>query len=184
MQLKYNCKTLTELHTPYIDVLQRMLRHTLSLLILLLATLLFPWNFGTQVMWIPIFVFSYILSARTTHRKHRLSSVALRGPHRKYVSRFRLRVHWSVSSTGRGADDIENTASSIVACWTVFTELFSGNALIKSHYIAPFLKLFVSISLSMNHRSFFPVVPARGGFLRFGSSSCDDCSPTATTAPP
>jgi hypothetical protein len=28
--------------------------------------------------------------------------------------------------------DTENTASSIVACWTVFTELLSGNALIKS----------------------------------------------------
>jgi hypothetical protein len=26
----------------------------------------------------------------------------------------------------------ENTASSIVACWTVFTELLPGNALIKS----------------------------------------------------
>jgi hypothetical protein len=31
-----------------------------------------------------------------------------------------------------GADYIKNTASSIVACWTVFTELLSGNALIKS----------------------------------------------------
>jgi hypothetical protein len=31
-----------------------------------------------------------------------------------------------------GADDIGNTASSIVACWTVFTELLPGNALIKS----------------------------------------------------
>jgi hypothetical protein len=30
-----------------------------------------------------------------------------------------------------GADYIENTASSIVACWTVFTELLPGNALIK-----------------------------------------------------
>jgi hypothetical protein len=26
----------------------------------------------------------------------------------------------------------DNTASSIVACWTVFTELLPGNALIKS----------------------------------------------------
>jgi hypothetical protein len=34
-------------------------------------------------------------------------------PHRKQVSRVRLRVHWSVTSTGRDADDIENTASSI-----------------------------------------------------------------------
>jgi hypothetical protein len=31
-----------------------------------------------------------------------------------------------------GVDDMENTASSIVACWTVFTELFPGNILIKS----------------------------------------------------
>jgi hypothetical protein len=31
-----------------------------------------------------------------------------------------------------GTDDIENTASSIVACWTVFPELLPGNALIKS----------------------------------------------------
>jgi hypothetical protein len=31
-----------------------------------------------------------------------------------------------------GADDIENTTSSIVACFTVFTELFPGNSFIKS----------------------------------------------------
>jgi hypothetical protein len=31
-----------------------------------------------------------------------------------------------------GEDDIENIASSIFACWTVFTELLPGNALIKS----------------------------------------------------
>jgi hypothetical protein len=29
-------------------------------------------------------------------------------------------------------DDIKNTASSIVACWAVFKELFPGNAIIKS----------------------------------------------------
>jgi hypothetical protein len=29
------------------------------------------------------------------------------------------------------ADDMENTASSIVACWIVFTELLLGNELIK-----------------------------------------------------
>jgi hypothetical protein len=40
-------------------------------------------------------IFSYILSVRTTHRKH--------------VSCVRLRVHWSVGSAGSGADDIENT---------------------------------------------------------------------------
>jgi hypothetical protein len=48
------------------------------------------------------------------------------------VSRVRLLVDLSVSSIGRGADDIENTASSNVACWTVFTELLPGNVLIKS----------------------------------------------------
>jgi hypothetical protein len=31
-----------------------------------------------------------------------------------------------------GADDIENAAPSIVACWAVFTELLPGNALLKS----------------------------------------------------
>jgi Na+/citrate or Na+/malate symporter len=31
-----------------------------------------------------------------------------------------------------GAGDIEKTASSIIASWTVFTELLPGNALIKS----------------------------------------------------
>jgi galactitol-specific phosphotransferase system IIC component len=30
-----------------------------------------------------------------------------------------------------GADDVENTASIIVPCWTVLAELLPGNALIK-----------------------------------------------------
>jgi hypothetical protein len=68
----------------------------------------------------------------TTHRKHNPSVVAWRTPHRKHVSRVRLRVDWSVSSTKSGADDVENTAPSIVACWAVFTELLPGNALIRS----------------------------------------------------
>jgi hypothetical protein len=37
-----------------------------------------------------------------------------------------------IPSCNSGADDIENTASSIVAFWTVFTELLPGNTLIKS----------------------------------------------------
>jgi hypothetical protein len=41
-------------------------------------------------------------------------------------------LHNPVIPPQLGADDIENTASSIVACWTVFTELLPGNALIKS----------------------------------------------------
>jgi hypothetical protein len=31
-----------------------------------------------------------------------------------------------------GVDDIEIRASSVIACWAVFTELLPGNALIKS----------------------------------------------------
>jgi hypothetical protein len=41
-------------------------------------------------------------------------------------------LHNTVVPPLLGEDDIENTASSIVACWTVFTELLPGNALIKS----------------------------------------------------
>jgi hypothetical protein len=41
-----------------------------------------------------------------------------------------------------GADDIENIASSIVACWTVFTELLPVNALIKSVTLLLLLLLF------------------------------------------
>jgi hypothetical protein len=37
------------------------------------------------------------------------------GPHRKHVSRVRLRVHWPITSAGRGADHIENTFSPVVA---------------------------------------------------------------------
>jgi hypothetical protein len=41
-------------------------------------------------------------------------------------------LHNPVVPTVLGLDDIENTASSIVACWIVFTELLPGNALISS----------------------------------------------------
>jgi hypothetical protein len=44
----------------------------------------------------------------------------------------KTRVTCQTASNERGADDIENTASSIFACWTVFKELLPGNALIKS----------------------------------------------------
>jgi hypothetical protein len=54
------------------------------------------------------------------------------GPHRKHMSRVWLRDHWSVASTGRGANVIENSASSIITCWTVFTEPLPGKTLIKS----------------------------------------------------
>jgi hypothetical protein len=41
-------------------------------------------------------------------------------------------LHNPVVSPLLNADYIENTAPSIAACWTVFTELLLGNALIKS----------------------------------------------------
>jgi hypothetical protein len=55
----------------------------------------------TVLKSITIPIFSYILSARTTHRKHSPSIVARRRRHRKHVWRVRLRVHWSVTGTGR-----------------------------------------------------------------------------------
>jgi hypothetical protein len=57
---------------------------------------------------------TYIADARTqTHSKH---------------------ITWSLSNqyTGASVGSTEDTTSSIVACWTVFTELLPGNALIKS----------------------------------------------------
>jgi hypothetical protein len=45
--------------------------------------------------------------------------------------------------------DTENTASSNVACWTVFTELLPGNALIISVFITGLFKqLLISLSTS------------------------------------
>jgi hypothetical protein len=41
-----------------------------------------------------------------------------------------------------GADYIENTASSIVACWTVFTELLPGNVLINYVTIYSVIQIF------------------------------------------
>jgi hypothetical protein len=41
-------------------------------------------------------------------------------------------LHNAVVPSLLGADDTENTASPIGACWTVFTELLPSNALIKS----------------------------------------------------
>jgi hypothetical protein len=88
------------------------------------------YNFGTQVS-IRSLVPSYPLGTNHIQKTQPLY-VAWRRPHRKHVSCVRLRVHWSVTSYGSGADEREVAASSIVACWTVFTELLPGNALIKS----------------------------------------------------
>jgi hypothetical protein len=45
---------------------------------------------------------------------------------------LRKGLHYPVVPPLLGTYDIENTVSSIVACWTVFTELLPGNTLIKS----------------------------------------------------
>jgi hypothetical protein len=46
--------------------------------------------------------------------------------HRKHMSRDHYLLLCDVTA------DTENPASSVVACWTVFTELLRANALIKS----------------------------------------------------
>jgi hypothetical protein len=64
---------------------------------------------------------------------------------------------------------IRKTASCIVACWTVFTELLPGNALIKSvaicmitvfseNYLAHMLKLISSVKVFINWREFIKMV--------------------------
>jgi hypothetical protein len=57
-----------------------------------------------------------------------------------------------------GADDIENIASSTVACWAVFTELMPGNALIKS----------VTISWSTSAGEFYCPTAMVDGWLVLG----------------
>jgi hypothetical protein len=53
--------------------------------------------------------------------------------HRKHMSRDHYLLLCDVTA------DAENTSFFIVACWTVFTELLPGNALIKSVIIPPSL---------------------------------------------
>jgi hypothetical protein len=72
-------------------------------------------------------VLSYILSARTQKEQPLYCGMAQTTQKTRVTCqdcKFR-----SVSSAGRGADDIENTASSIVACWTVITEMCLGNTI-------------------------------------------------------
>jgi hypothetical protein len=104
------------------------------------------------------FPFPYsTFSAQTTHRKHSSSTVAWRTPHRKHMLCVRLRVHWSITSTGTGADDIENTASCIIACRTVFRELLPGNTLFKSVilciYVSYILNLFLIFLINSIQKS-------------------------------
>jgi hypothetical protein len=46
--------------------------------------------------------------------------------------------------------DTKNTVSSVVACWTMFTELLPGNALIKSFTIYPHQFVFKIVPLPAN----------------------------------
>jgi hypothetical protein len=52
--------------------------------------------------------------------------------HRKHMSRDHHLLPRDLTA------ETENTASSIVACWTVFTELLPGNAFIKSFTVYEF----------------------------------------------
>jgi hypothetical protein len=61
--------------------------------------------------------------------------------HTKHISRD----HYPASPFGESVGSTENTASSIVACFTVFSELLPGNALIKSVTILKF-RIWVSHS--------------------------------------
>jgi hypothetical protein len=60
---------------------------------------------------------------------------------------FRNGLHKPVIPQLFGPVEIENTASSIGASWTVFTELLPGNGLIKSVTIYNNFKLYISIFL-------------------------------------
>jgi hypothetical protein len=108
---------------------------------------LIPWNFGTQVKSIHY----SLLQLNTACKLPTLAPINLRHESTENMSRglypllwrHRLRgsvftqellrngLHNRVVLPLLGADGIENTASCIVACWTVFTELLPGNVLIK-----------------------------------------------------
>jgi hypothetical protein len=106
---------------------------------------------------------------RERHRKHSLMHCCMAYTTQKTVSHVRLRVHWSVTSSGRGVDNIENTTSSIVTCWTVFTELLPGNELIKSVtiYIQCGRILYVDAVLKTSHNSKQILKYVRDNFLGF-----------------
>jgi hypothetical protein len=54
-------------------------------------------------------------------------------------------LHNPVVPPPLGADYIENTASSIAFCWTLFTELLAGNALIKSVTVCTYIHITLSL---------------------------------------
>jgi hypothetical protein len=100
--------------------------------------------------------FCYKHSAQTSLKT--LSRLLLTWPlTRKWFTDMLLRnwLHNPVVPPLLGADDIENIVSSIVACWTVFTELLPGNALIKSVtiFIVP-LRYFYTLYIILNYIHF------------------------------
>jgi hypothetical protein len=84
---------------------------------------------------------TYIVSYKSsawTYKKHVTWSLSTVGwHHRLHGSVFtelllRNGLHNPIVPPLLCADNIENTASSTVVCWTVFTELLPGNTLMKS----------------------------------------------------
>jgi hypothetical protein len=100
------------------------------------STTYFPWLYSTynwtqfSFCYTPLYsvVFSFSDNFWTPNSNSQISLAANRlslysldtnRPRRKHVPQVRLRVHWSVTSTGHGAYYTENTSSntlSIVAC--------------------------------------------------------------------
>jgi hypothetical protein len=78
--------------------------------------------------------------------------------------------------------DIENTAPSTVACWTVFTELLPGNALMKS--VTIYICMYINVDLhSKKLHSQLGVIPGRDIFevLSFTKLSRISLTHTQTT---
>jgi hypothetical protein len=75
----------------------------------------FPWLSPIENWLVPESKEFCHLYSRGTDKHHRKHMTRDHNPALRYVTA-----------------DMENTASSIVACWTVFTELLPGNALLKS----------------------------------------------------
>jgi hypothetical protein len=86
---------------------------------------------------------------------------------------LRKGLHNSVVPLLLGVDDIENTASSIVACWTVSTELLPGNELIKSVTICIFVQKLCMVLLT-TCCSFSGIVTLTANFIVAGPVEVGD----------
>jgi hypothetical protein len=76
---------------------------------------------------------------------------------------------WSLSSQSIGASvgTAENTASSVVACWTVFTELLPGNMLIKSVALLIYQRNCTKTTSSANTKLEYTVQQDAAGYTNF-----------------